>query len=193
MRLLQDSKIDKFIGTIELGVNFFQTSGKLLVELLDENPHVFEDILAAHPPVWLTRDVLDVFEQIGRNQLAVETMFLPRHVISRLVALPKDAQIQIATNPVPVVRRIGGRHVTIKKSAKELTPKEARQAIGPVGVVPPEQQAAVQPKLISCGKFELTLMNGKPFLKQGGNSVPHKVVLDGNNRSTIEIFREGTL
>jgi hypothetical protein len=140
--MVLESKIDQFISNIKLGVQFFKTAGELLVQLLDEDPYVFERIIKHSSEDWLTVDVLHTFEQIGRNQLAVEAIFLPKHVIDRLLELPADKQVEIATKPVSVVAGTRhGRHSVIQKSARNLSKKESARVIGPNGVRTPEEQA----------------------------------------------------
>src|ERR1035437_1928949 len=132
--MLAEHKIENFIGKVNLGVEFFPDAGKLLVEMLDENPGIKEDILE-YRKGWLTMDVLNAFEMIGLKQLAVEAIFLPRHVLNRLIELPVGEQINIATKMLPVVT--GMRNVKPRetdKLARDLTRKEADRVIGPKGV-----------------------------------------------------------
>lgn len=146
-----DHKIDRFISKIELGVSFFHDAGKMLVAMLDEDPHVGEEILKRNIH-WLTQDVLTVFEQIGRDQLAVEAMFLPRHVAQRMIGLPLEEQARIANEPIEVqpireghrsreyIRRV---RPPVTKMAKDLSPRQAAVAIGPQGVRSADEQKAV--------------------------------------------------
>src|ERR1035437_2212499 len=100
--MLAEHKIENFIGKVNLGVEFFQDAGKLLVEMLDENPGIKEDILE-YRKGWITMDVLNTFEMIGLKQLAVEAMFLPLHILNRLIEFPVGEQRDIATKMLPVV------------------------------------------------------------------------------------------
>jgi hypothetical protein len=163
--MVAEHKIENFISKVNLGVEWFQDAGKLLVDMLDENPGVKDDIIG-YRKGWITMDVLNTFEMIGRKQLAVEAMFLPRHVLNHLIELPIGQQVSIATKMLPVVTgyRNGGAHKT-DKPARDLTRREAARVIGPQGVRPVEQQAAMLAttrKFKSCGLFDIfTDKNGE--------------------------------
>lgn len=157
--MLAEHKIENFIGKVNLGVEFFQDAGMLLVDMLDENPGVKEDILG-YRKGWITMDVLNTFEMIGLKQLAVEAMFLPRHVLNRLIELPVGEQINIATKMLPVVTGLrNGKPRSTDKSARDLTRKEAARVIGPQGVRPVDEQSAMLAtvrKFKSAGLFHIT-------------------------------------
>jgi hypothetical protein len=185
-----ESKIKNFLTKIKLGISWFEDAGQLLAGMIDDDPRAFDDITQHQDcPKWVTTDVLHTFEMIGRKQLSVEAMFLPRHVISRLIELPVDEQARIVRDGVPVVRMSNGGHHIVNKPAQQLTPREACVAIGPSGVRTVEEQSVMSTSTKNLGKWELTLMNGKPFLKQyTGNKAGHRVVLT-NSQAVIEIFQ----
>jgi hypothetical protein len=167
--VLTDNKIEKFISKVNLGVEWFLDAGLLLVEMLDENPGIKQDIIQFRKG-WITMDVLDTFEAIGRKQLAVEAMFLPRHVLCKLAELPIGQQITVATRMLPVVTgHQNGRIRWNEKPANKLTVQEAGRVIGPDGVRPIEEQAKIL-KLKShveksIGRYTIFIMNNKPFIK----------------------------
>jgi len=164
--MIAEHKIEQFIGKVNLGVEWFQDAGKLLVEMLDENPRAFDDILD-YRKGWITADVLHTFEMIGRKQLAVEAMFLPRHVLKHLIELPIGQQISIATKPVPVATGLHrGNHSHKLKPAAMLTQREACRAIGSKGLRPILEQIKMltNKKFESLGLFEITFKNGNPVL-----------------------------
>lgn len=189
--MVLEHKIESFLGKIKLGVDFFLDAGIMLVQMLDENPRVCEDIVRHAHEEWITEDVLRVFESIGRKQLAVEAMFLPRHVLSRLIALPLDQQATISTSLVPVVTGFRqGTHKVVHKRVSSLTTKEAAVVIGPNGIRPPEEQAKEltlpSHKEESIGRFTVFLMNNKPFIKHStARGLCTKVVV--TNEAAIEI------
>lgn len=190
--MVLESKIDRFIGNIGLGVNFFEDAAERLVDMIDEEPGVCERILALNRVDWLTKDVLDTFEAIGRKQLAVGAIFMPKHVLSRLIALPVDMQQRVIESPVTVYREAGRRRtdaVRVKPTAK-LNVAEAKLAIGPNGVRSVDEQKALtnpaQEK--SAGYFGFTLMNGKLFVNRT-NPKPgvQRIRLKGNS-AVVEII-----
>lgn len=193
--MVLETKIDRFVSKVEMGRDFFIDAANLLVQMIDEEPDVCERIVAMKRVDWMTMDVLQTFEAIGRKQLAVEAMFLPKHVLNRLIALPVDTQAQIATEQVPVFKQAKRRSTDecIRKPASRLTHREARIAIGPTGIRPIEEQKtiALEPvETVSHGFFEVTLMNGKPFLKRFEKVArAQKVKLDDRGQAVIEIVK----
>lgn len=189
--MVLESKIETFISKIKLGVDFFLDAGVMLVEMLDHNPHCLADIVEYAREPWITEDVLRVFEAIGRKQLAVEAMFLPRHVVSRLITLPLDQQREISTTEIPVLTGMRqGHHKIVQKSASKLSTKEAAMVLGPKGIRPPEEQAEIlemkSHKEESIGRFTVFLVNNKPFIKHSSaTGLCTKVLV--TNESAIEI------
>jgi len=160
--MVAEHKIENFISKVNMGVEWFLDAGTLLVEMMDENPGIKDDIVD-YRKGWITMDVLDTFELIGRKQLAVEAMFLPRHVLNRLIELPVGQQVSIATKMLPVVTgyRKGVTHST-DKPARSLTRSEAARVIGPDGIrTVKEQSAMLSParKFKSAGLFDIFTEN----------------------------------
>lgn len=205
MNIAIENQIDKFISKIELGVSFFKDAGQLLVQMLDRDPHVGQEILRRNIH-WLTPDVLSVFEKIGRDQLAVEAMFLPKHVAERMIGLPLEEQTRIATEPITVAPIREGHHPRVNrnfvrrqkerepvtKMARDLTPRQAAIAIGPDGVRPLSEQTAlatlpeVAERIVGC--FELTVMNNKAFVKACEHVArAQKVKLDSRGQAVLEV------
>ena len=167
--MVAEHKIENFISKVNLGVEWFLDAGVLLVEMLDENPGVKDDIIG-YRKGWVTMDVLDTFEAIGRKQLSVEAMFLPRHVLARLADLPVGEQINIATQMLPVVTgHRNGQIRHIAKHAEKLTVQEAARVIGANGVRSLEEQAKIlemkSHKEESIGRYTIFIMNNKPYIK----------------------------
>ena len=191
--MVLESKINLFLGKLRLGVDFFLDAGRMLVEMIDEDPQICLQIVADGQIDWLTMDVLSTFEAIGRKQLAVEAMFLPKHVLARLIALPTEQQATIATRPVRVLN--GAKNRSVEVSASRLTKRQAALAIGPNGVRSIEEQRGVRnTETISAtpekfvGYFELTVMNGKVFAKRVEKSArAQKVRLDARGQAVLEV------
>lgn len=193
--MVLESKIEHFLGKIKLGVDFFLDAGTMLVEMLDENPSILADIVEQAREPWITEEVLRVFESIGRRQLAVEAMFLPRHVVSRLITLPLDQQREISSGEVPVLTGLrNGHHKVVHKPAASLSTKEAAVVIGPKGIRPPAEQAQVlemkSHKEEKIGRYTIQLINGKPFIKGSlSKSLATKVLVTNDMAIEIELVR----
>jgi hypothetical protein len=152
--LALENKIDRFISKLEMGLTFLADAGRALVELLDEDPSVFDDIIAIHK--WVTVDMLKTVEAIGRKQLEPSTLLLPTHVLRCVAGLPIDDQINAVTKPV-VVRYANSRPV--EKMAKDLSRLEAKKVFC-------QKEERLDYDKVSEGCFELSLFNGKPFVKR---------------------------
>lgn len=193
--MVLENKIDQFIGKVALGKTFFEDAAKLLVTMIDEEPDVCERIVATKRADWLTKDVLDTFEAIGRKQLVVDAIFLPKHVLARLIALPTSEQSLIATKPIRVHNGAANRRgtETVVKRASELSRREAAQVIGPNGLRSVEEQKAM-PLVVepdpdrTIGFVELTMMNGKVFVKKVERVArAQKVKLDARGTVVLEV------
>lgn len=190
-----ENSIDNFVAKIRLGIDFFQEAGTVLVKMLDVDPHCFEQIIRqtrATGNAWITIDVLKTFEQIGRKTLAVDAMFLPRHVLDRVLEMPVETQAAIATKQVRVISGLRrGHHHEIKKHLSELTRREAPIVLGPGGV----RTIAEQTRILNAekpakrlGRFTIIVMNGKPFIRHSTKTgYSAKLVLDDKNECEVEI------
>ncbi len=175
-----ESKIDGFITKLEMGFTFLGDAGKALVDLLDEDPYIFNAIIATNQ--WVIIAMLKTVESIGRKQLEPSALLLPRHVLNHVAELPINEQLRVLSEPVTVPR--GGRHTEpIRKMAKDLTQAEARAVFTP---------SAVRLNEISEGWFELSLLNGKPFIKRiqrdHGIEIP-KLTLRTNGVARFELIK----
>lgn len=164
MRVI-DERISDFIVTLNLGLEWIGDAGKKLVAMLDTNPSAFDDILETKPSPWLTREVLQTIEAIGRGQISPEILVLPMHVLNRLSALPTDMQIKAMQGvdvAVPPRNGKGGWH-RVSKPACRLTPRESQRAIGPDGIRPVEDQIGMlsRPKPCVLGKYQVVMEDGQ--------------------------------
>jgi hypothetical protein len=193
--MVLESKFETFLSKIKLGVDFFLDAGVMLVEMIDDNPSICADIVEYAREPWITEDVLRVFESIGRKQLAVEAMFLPRHVVSRLMALPLDQQREISTGDIPVVTGMRqGHHKVVNKPARNLSTKEAAVVLGPKGVRSPAEQSKLialkSHKEESIGRFTIFIMNNKPFIKHStAKGLCTKVLVTNEQAIEIDLVR----
>lgn len=193
--MVPEHQITSFLGKVKMGVSFFLDAGTQLVEMPDRDPHIFEDILEQAREPWITKDVLKSFEMIGRRQLAVEAMFLPAHVLNKLIELPVGKQTEIAIGTIPVVtgRRNCAHHVE-RKPAARLDRSEAARVFGPKGIRSLSEQIEIleqqKTKVKSLGRFTLTVMNGKVFGKQSaGSGEVQKIIIRDGSSAEIEFVQ----
>lgn len=175
-----ESKIDRFVSKLEMGLTFLADAGRALVELLDEDPHVFKAITELHR--WVTLDMLFTIEAIGRKQLEPSTLLLPRHVLNHVSVLPFEEQVKVVSAPV-VVRHANKR--PYEKMASDLTRSEAKAVFG-------QRPSGPDYAAVSEGWLEISLLNGKPFVKrvhrEHGVEV-QKLTLRANGAVKFELFR----
>jgi hypothetical protein len=192
--MVLDQTIDRFISKIEMGRDFFLDAGRLLVEMVDRDPDILHQIIELKRVHWLTMDVLKTFEAIGRKQLAVEAMFLPPHVIARLIELPHDQQVHIAQNDrIPIVRHSRPRSTDIKrvyKSASRLTLEESRRVIGPNGLRTPTEQIKLLPKKeTALGRFRILIEDGHIRIEKGpASGTGQRVKLNHDGFAVIDLY-----
>lgn len=181
--MVLESKIDDFLTEIRLGVDFFFSAGQKLVLMLGEDPHVFEEIIERSRVSWITMDVLKGFEMIGRRQLAVQAMFLPKHVLNRMIELPIEEQERLLEKPVSVSAGLRqGFHTRVNKPVSQLTRREAKQVFAANGVQSESDQ--------SLGRFQITLANGKATIKPLPPTARcRRIALDENGSVAVEFMK----
>lgn len=193
--MVLENKIDRFISKIEMGKSFFEDAAAMLVQMIDEEPGICERIVDSRRVNWLTQDVLHTFEAIGRKQLAVEAMFLPKHILNRMLSLPVEEQARLTAEPVRVINGAKRRDTdgVSEKHVAELTRREAAIVFGPKGIRSVEEQAVVKESLTTdhdriVGCYELTVMNGKAFLKKCECSErAQKIKLDHRGQAIVKV------
>lgn len=190
--------IEKFIGFVELGIDFWEQAGKELVRLKSQDQDIFDAITTEHPH--LTRDMLVTLEQIGLKKIHPMTLLMPSHVMNRVAEMPYVEQRYLAEQPiveVAVTPRHGHRKLEIiQKRVDALTPREAKVVLAPDGPRTPREQVAITarppplPVAKSLGLFALTYMNGRLWVRQAKRNckVPQRVILE-NNQALIELFQ----
>lgn len=120
-----NAKIDQFITLIQRGVDAWVEAGKILVEMVEDDPMVFDAIIRKAPHI--NAGVLGKFEQMGRGILHPNLLlsFTPGH--EKLAKLPLSMQTRYLEEPIPLlVETENGTDVLLVK-AKDMTAEQARQ------------------------------------------------------------------
>lgn len=179
--MVLESKIKSFLCEISLGIDFFFSAGRKLVAMLDEDPRVFEEIIEQSKLDWVTMDVLKGFELIGRKQLAVQAMFLPKHVLNRMIGMPLVEQERLLKNPVTLFTGLrGGKPSYRKKSLSKLSRVEAKQVFN--GVQSESDQ--------SLGRFQIIVANGSATIKPlPATARCRRIALDQNGSVAVEFMK----
>lgn len=141
-----DARINQFADLVQRGVDAWVEAGKILCEMVAEDSEVREKI--CDRVSWMTMEVLDGFERIGRKDVYPFLLLDQSPGAHRLIRLDYETQKKFydAEIAVAVLRR--GEIVTESKRLNQLSWKEADTAISDTGIRPiAEQRKLLQPKL----------------------------------------------
>jgi hypothetical protein len=123
----KQDRINQFLAAFQAGVDAWIEAGKILVELVDEDPHIYNYIQDQCPA--MTPDILGKFESIGRGiilpTLAMDTSPGSKH----LQRLPLSVQERFAHEPIPVIVQSDDEDSTdcLLIKYQDLTPAQAKQ------------------------------------------------------------------
>jgi hypothetical protein len=121
----QDEFIVQFIDLFRQGVEAWIKAGEILVELVENDPHVYDEIIERCPT--LNAGILGRFEQMGRKTLHPQLLLSASPGFDRLRKLPFSLQERYVSEPVPVV--VNTQHGTdiLLIKAKDMTKEQASQ------------------------------------------------------------------
>lgn len=157
--------VDRLVGFIECGIDFWLKAGEILVKMHKTDPGVFETICKRHR--WVTIDMLRTLYDIGMKVIHPRVLLLPSKVAGAVAAMPYDAQKYVVESTTGVeVMREGKRRPT---DMSALSRKEAKAAFSTAGIVPPELQSSEGPGEL-VGVYEISIFNGKAFVKRLANT-----------------------
>lgn len=124
-----DKKLESFYAAIQRGKEALEEAGRILVELIDENPAVKDQIMAENPEI--TEDVLETFERIGRKQLYYRLCLIEAPGIRALKRCPYSEQVKYMTDPLPLLL-VNGKDSTdsLSMPVHALAPEQVRQVFG---------------------------------------------------------------
>lgn len=118
-----DQRIQEFCELIQSGVEAWTRAGKILCRLVDENRAIYGRILEEHP--YLTREVLESFEAIGRKTVYPYLIVDGSIGARRLATLPYAEQVRVYNTRLAVVVQKGGVTQQTFKRVSDLTGAEA--------------------------------------------------------------------
>lgn len=121
----QKQKIASFIELFRQGVEAWIKAGEILVELVDDDPHVYDYIIQQCPT--LNAGILGRFEQMGRKSLHPQLLLSASPGFAKLQKLPYSMQERFIEEPIPlIIETEDGTDVLLVK-AKDLTKEQASQ------------------------------------------------------------------
>jgi hypothetical protein len=123
----QKEKIATFSRLYREGMDAWTSAGKIIVDLVDTDPNVYDKIIATCP--MLTASALATFERIGRGLLHAPLAMDGSHGGKRLQSLPLSQQIKYENEPIPlIVHTPDGSTDTLMVRARDMTRDQAKQA-----------------------------------------------------------------
>jgi hypothetical protein len=127
-------RIGQFCDLVRQGIEAWEKAGALLVALLEEDPNVFEKIIA-NSVDGLKHEHLLTFERIGRKQLYPRLLLDESYPAKRVLdlGLSFDQQVALCDRPIKVAVARNDEIVTQLKRLNELTRSEAVTVIGEDG------------------------------------------------------------
>jgi len=133
-------KISAFADAVKQGVEAFETAGKLLVEMLDADPSAKEKITEAQP--WLTPEMLDLFERVGRRQLYSKLLLNESPGFLALRRCNYAEQERYFTDTVPMLIESSKGYETLNVALMDMTRDQVRQVFAGKHIrALPEQRA----------------------------------------------------
>ena len=174
----------KFAGLVNAGVNSWTQAGRLLVEMVDQDPDTFKKITTLHPAI--SHEMLAIFERIGRNQVYPYLLLDTSPGCRKLLELPYESQVEIFKHGVDVVvdlKRGTREPVVERKRIQQISSFEASVVFADGELRSVERQASIKemasgirPKKINrevaeahvktWGAYRIVIKDGKPQLKK---------------------------
>lgn len=95
------TKLDQFISLYTAGKTAWENAGKILVELIEEDPYAYTYIIERCP--MLTPGILQAFERIGRG-LMLPSLAMDDSPAARMMKrLPLKEQVRLENEPIPII------------------------------------------------------------------------------------------
>ena len=174
----------RFAALVNAGVNSWTLAGKMLVEMVDQDPTAFKKIITLYPAI--SHEMLAIFERIGRNQVYPYLLLDTSPGCRKLLEMPYESQVEIFKNGVDVVVDLkrGTREPVIeRKRIQQISSFEASVVFADGELRSVERQASIKemasgihPKkqnqevaaahVKTWGAYRVVIKNGKPELKK---------------------------
>lgn len=122
------AKIDQFVVAFAEGRAAFERAGKLIVDLVDSDPHAYDYIIERAPS--MTPQLIRIFEDIGRGHVLPSLAFDSSPAARLMKRFPLPQQRRLESEPIPlVVRKAGGGTDTRLVKLCDMTKDQQSQAI----------------------------------------------------------------
>lgn len=121
----QNQKIQQFIDLFQQGVEAWMRAGEIIVELVENDPHVYDYIIQQCPN--LNAGVIGRFEQMGRKILHPQLLLTNSPGAKALTKMPISVQERYLTEPVVLIVGTPDGTDALLVKAKDLTQQQSRQ------------------------------------------------------------------
>lgn len=124
-----NDKIDQFIALFKEGVDAWIKAGKILVKLVEDDPHTYDYIIQRCPT--LNAGILGRFEQMGRGILHPQLLLTASPGFDKLRKLPLSMQERYLTESIPLIVHTDTGTDVLLVEAKNMTKEQANQVFAP--------------------------------------------------------------
>jgi hypothetical protein len=168
----QQEKISQFSQLCQAGIDAWVEAGKIIVELVEADPQVFDKIIEFDKR--MNAGILGRFEQMGRGVLHPHLLLNDSPGYEKLSLMPYSVQERYIEEPLPlIVETDNGTDVLLVK-VKDMTLAQARQAFASGRVrTEGEQRAwlmdqrAKKARPVGTNIPAWTIRNGRVFFNEG--------------------------
>ena len=119
------AEVAKFITAYQRGMQAWEEAGKIIVAIVDADPHAIDDIVALCPS--LTPSIIHVFERIGRGLLLPALAMDTSAGAAKLRELPLSAQKRYENEPVPLIVNTEQGTDVLLVDVRNMTRDQAKQ------------------------------------------------------------------
>lgn len=184
--------VDRFVGFVEMGIDFWLKAGAVLVEMRKKEHDIFDAIRKQHR--WITVEMLETLHSIGMKTLHPKVLLLPNNVSGAVAMMPYADQVAIVEGGGRLSVAISaagagreGNHTTMLKRVDEMSGREARRAMSPSGPVAPEKQILGSNHEL-LGVFLVTLVSGRASIRRLSDKDPRGRTIRFENGQAIVRF-----
>lgn len=119
--------VQQFIESFTAKLKGIEDSCKELAALVDANPNVFDEIVAADAR--FNYNMLESMRKVGKGELYCELLFDPSLAARKLLPLPAAQQKKLYNEPIKIVKVVGDKKVVEEKALNKMSRAELNQVI----------------------------------------------------------------
>lgn len=123
-----NNKITEFANLCQQGIDAWTKAGELLVELVEEDPKVFDKIIEFNPQ--MNAGILGKFESMGRKVLHPHLLLNESPGLDRLAEMPYSVQERFLSESIPLIVETDSGPDVLMVSVKNMTRGQAQQIFG---------------------------------------------------------------